>query len=88
MSDISIANKIGLMTNNLHHIENGIADSGTAFKLKIPQGDLQEFLTGKSTELIAEKFNLRKQDLQLLLDKLGSKGAVGLLIGFMLGAKS
>ncbi len=88
MSDIAIANKIGLMTSNLHHIEEGIADSGTAFKLKIAQEDLQLFLKGEANDNMAAKFNLRAGDLQLLLNKLGQQGAVGLLIGLLLGQTS
>lgn len=84
MSELSIAMKSGLLTNNVKNLVSGIADIGTASKLGVTTHSLQEFLDGKANILLASKFGLITSDLQLLLNSIGKKGAIGLVFGLLM----
>lgn len=84
MSEIIIAMKMGLLSSNLNNLTSGVADLGTAMKLGVTTSALQDFLNGKANITMSSKLGLLTSDLQLLLDKVGRKGAIGLVIGMLI----
>ncbi|GEM_PF-1225703 len=84
MGDISISMKAGLLTHNLRNLLDGKADLGTAMKLGVMTSSLQQFLDGKANISMASKLGLMTSDLQTLLNSIGKKGAIGLILGMLL----
>lgn len=84
MGEISIAIKTGLLSSNLRNLLSGKADIGTAMKLGVMTSSLQQFLDGKANISMASKMGLMTSDLQLILDKIGTKGAIGLVLGMLI----
>jgi hypothetical protein len=88
MSQISIANTLGLLTHNLNNLLDGKADIGTASKIGVITTSLQEFLNGRANISMASKLGLLTSDLQLLLNKIGKHGAIGLVVGLLISSSN
>lgn len=84
MSELIIAMKMGLLSSNLRNLTSGEADLGTAMKLGVTTSALQDFLNGNANITMSSKLGLLTSDLQILLDSIGSKGAIGLVLGLLM----
>lgn len=78
-----IANKFGIKTADLQELVYGNVTDGMEKILNIPKKSIQNFIYGYADELISEKFNLTKEELQFLRYQKGGDGAIGMIVGFL-----
>lgn len=55
-----------------------------ASKMGVYESDLAKILQGKASYGIASKLNVYESDLQILLNKAGGAGAIGIILGILM----
>lgn len=84
MNNMILAMKLGVMEHSLINLYNGKVDIGISSKIGVIPHALQEFVNGKANIQMGMKLGLMSNDLQTMLNEIGKKGAIGLIIGMLL----
>jgi hypothetical protein len=79
-----LASKLGIMEKSLRDLYQGKADILISSRLGVMRSALQEFLNGKANIQMAAKMGLLTSALQKMLDDIGQKGAIGIVIGLLI----
>jgi len=88
MSLIGVAGKCGVMSSTLEALISGEVRSAVAMRLGTTSSSLQDFVNGGTSIGLAAHLGTTSSNVQLLRNKIGREGAIGLLIGLMAGLPS
>ena len=89
MSLMDIALRTGIPLMDIEDLVQGAVTDGVAERLAVPQLALQEFVAhGQASAKVAHRLGLSMASAEELAQSLGRDGAIGLILGLLLGSSS
>lgn len=87
MSLMDIAVRTGIPLIDIEDLVSGTVTDNVARRLMVPQLALQEFVThGQTSAKVAHRLGMSMASAEELAESLGREGAIGLVLGLLLGA--
>jgi hypothetical protein len=89
MSLMDIALRTGVPLVDIEDLVSGTVTDSIARRFGVPQWALQEFVTnGQASANVAHRLGMSMASAEELARSLGKEGAIGLVVGLLLGAGS
>lgn len=87
MNLMDIAIRTGVPLSDLEELVRGHVTESVAKRLGVPQMGLQEFIShGQAGSKVAHRLGMSMAAAEELVQSLGSQGAIGLVVGLLLGS--